>query len=60
MANCDFLLAQEISSFCDKPLAKGAYNEAVIINRNDVDFNSTTTGADGSVSSLVMFQSTHP
>lgn len=54
MANCDFLIAQEISNFCDKPLAKGAYNEAVIINRNDIDFNSTTTGADGSVSSLVL------
>lgn len=52
--NCDALIAQEISTFCDKPLAKGAYNEAVIINRNDIDFDNTTIDADGSVSSLVL------
>lgn len=54
MANCDFLLAQEISNFCDKPLAKGATSEAVIINRNDIDFDATTIAADGSVTSIVL------
>ena len=54
MANCDFLLAQEISNFCDKPLAKGATSEAVIINRNDIDFDATTIADDGSVISLVL------
>lgn len=54
MANCDFLLANEIGGFCEKPLLKGAYNEAVIINRNDVDFENTVVAEDGSISSLVL------
>lgn len=54
MKNCDFLLAQEISNFCDKPLAKGATSEAVIINYNDIDKDATTIAADGSITSLVL------
>lgn len=57
--NCDALIAQEISTFCDKPLAKGAYNEAVIINRNDIDFDNTTVATDGSVSSIVLKSNKH-
>ena len=59
MANCDFLLAQEISSYCDKPLAKGAYNEAVIINRNDIDFNNCTVDIDGSIGTIVLKSGKH-
>lgn len=56
---CDSLISQEISSYCDKPLAKGAYNEAVIINRNDIDFDNTTVGTDGSISSIVLKSGKH-
>lgn len=57
--NCDLLLAQEISAFCDKPLVKGAYNEAVIINRNDIDFDATSVQADGSLASIVLKSGKH-
>jgi len=38
MANCDFLISNNIDSDCENPVTKGIEANGVIINRQDVDF----------------------
>lgn len=42
MANCDRLIAANIIPNCDNPLVRGLEDNAIIINRADVDFDSCT------------------
>lgn len=42
MASCDKLIAADITHDCDNPLVRGLEDNAIIINRADVDFDSCT------------------
>jgi len=42
MANCDVLISKDISKNCDDMLVAGIEANGVIINRQDIDFDSVT------------------
>lgn len=43
---CDSIISKGIAVSCDSPLVKGLEADAVIINRNDVDFSQSVFDAD--------------
>lgn len=45
MATCDALIGRDITPNCTNPLVKGLEDAAIIINRDDVDFDSCTFDA---------------
>ena len=42
MATCDALIGRDITPNCSNPLVRGLEDSAIIINRDDIDFDSCT------------------